>query len=226
MSEFQSPREGKVRILVVDDHPVVRQGLVISLSRTQDLSVCGEAANLPEAMAFIRKEEPSIVLSDLDLEGASGIDLIKQIREERPALPVLILSMHDEDIYAERVLRAGARGYLMKSEDPEKVVAGIRAVLAGEIVLSVKMKNKILGNLAGGKGSASPVERLTDRELEVFRFVGDGMTTRQMAEKLSLSVKTIEAHIAHIKSKLGVGTGRELQRHAFKWSSVPGAPPL
>jgi DNA-binding NarL/FixJ family response regulator len=99
-------------------------------------------------------------------------------------------------------------------------------VLAGEIVLSVKMKNKILGNLAGGKGSASPVERLTDRELEVFRFVGDGMTTRQMAEKLSLSVKTIEAHIAHIKSKLGVGTGRELQRHAFKWSSVPGAPPL
>ena len=226
MAESQSPRDGKVRILVVDDHPVVRQGLVIALSRTADMSVSGEAASLPEAMAAIRKEEPSIVLSDLDLEGASGIDLIKQVREELPALPVLILSMHDEELYAERVLRAGARGYLMKSEDPEKVVAGIRAVLAGEVVLSAKMRNKILGGMAGGKGAVSPVDRLTDRELEVFRLVGDGLTTRQMAEKLSLSVKTIEAHIAHIKSKLGVETGRDLQRRAFKWSTVPGAPPL
>lgn len=226
MDESTLPRDRKVRILVVDDHPVVRQGLVIALSRTADLAVCCEAATLNEAMLAIKSDSPDLVLADLDLDGPSGMDLIKRVKEEFADLPVVILSMHDEEVYAERVLRAGARGYLMKSEAPERLVAGIRAALAGEIVLSAKMKNKILGNLATGKSSGSLVERLTDRELEIFRLVGDGLTTRQMADKLSLSIKTIEAHIAHIKTKLGVASGRDLQRRAFGWSSVPGAPPV
>jgi DNA-binding NarL/FixJ family response regulator len=153
----------------------------------------------------------------LDLDGVDGLDLIKDIRISHPQLPILILSMHDEEVYAERALRAGARGYLMKHEPPDRLIAGIFSVLKGEIALSEKTKAKILGNLAGqreGRGGLS-LDRLTDRELEVFRLIGQGLTNRRISEKLSLSVKTIEAHCAHIKQKLGLRTGAELQYQAF-----------
>jgi DNA-binding NarL/FixJ family response regulator len=224
MVEPEPRREGSARILLVDDHPVVRQGLAITLGRSPGLTICGEASGLPDAMQAIREEIPDLVLADLDLDGANGIDLVKAVRAQYPDMPVLILSMHDEEVYAERVLRAGARGYLMKQETPERLVGGVRAALAGEIVLSEKMKMRILGNLARSKGSQPglSVDRLTDRELEVFRLIGEGRTTREIADRLSLSIKTIEAHIAHIKTKLYAGSGRDLQRRAFAWFSGPG----
>jgi DNA-binding NarL/FixJ family response regulator len=191
----------------------------MTLGRHPGLTVCGESANLSEALLAIVAYRPDLVLSDLVLEGASGLDLVKEVRTRHPTLPVLILSMHDEEIYAERVLRAGARGYLMKNEAPERIVEGIRTVLKGEIAISDRMKTKILGNLAAGKEAKSvfSLDRLTDRELEIFSLVGEGLSTRKMADKLSLSIKTIEAHIAHIKRKLGTESGKDLQLRAFTW---------
>jgi DNA-binding NarL/FixJ family response regulator len=215
---------GPIRILVVDDHPVVRHGLAMALGRHADLTVCGEAGDFPQALKAMETCRPDLVLIDLDLEGASGLDLIRAARESHPGIPILVLSMHDEDLYAERALRAGARGYLMKSADPEAVAQGIRAALGGDVVVSDKVKRKILGGLGGSReaGPASGMDRLSDRELQVFRMLGEGMTTRQMADKLSLSVKTIEAHLAHLKQKLGAETGKDLQRRAFAWVSGPG----
>ncbi len=214
----------------MDDHPVVRQGLVMTLGRHPGFSVCGEAASLPEALDAIAKNPPDLVLSDLVLEGASGLDLIKEIRARHPGVPALILSMHDEEVYSERVLRAGARGYLMKNEHPDRIVEGILTVLKGEIAISEKMKAKILGRMAGSREAKQgfSVDRLTDRELEVFRLVGEGLSTRKMADKLSLSIKTIEAHIAHVKRKLGTESGRELQLRAFNWIADSGSrrPPV
>jgi DNA-binding NarL/FixJ family response regulator len=215
-----SPDRGKARILVVDDHPVVRQGLSLALGKQAGLQVCGEAGSLHDALRAIGETRPDLVLSDLDLEGSSGIDLIKAIRETNPDLPVLILSMHDEEVYAERVLRAGACGYMTKQSTPERLAAGVRSALAGEIVLSDPMKSKILQGLSGRRdpGPAVGLDKLTDRELEVFRLIGEGQATRQIAERLSISVKTVEAHIAHLKSKLGAETGRDLQHRAYGWS--------
>lgn len=215
------------RIVVVDDHPVVRQGLVMTLGRQPGLAICGEASGMAEALKVISESKPDLVLTDLDLDDSSGIDLIKNLKADNSDLPALVLSMHDEEVYAERVLRAGARGYLMKHETPEKVAEGVRQALAGEIVLSPKMKSRILGSLSGAKPSKAgfSLEKLTDRELEVFRLIGGGLTTRLMAEKLSLSIKTVEAHLAHIKSKLGAESGRELQRRAYAWTTGAGAPP-
>lgn len=212
---------GAARILVVDDHPVVRQGLAMALGRHADLEVCGEAGDFPEALRAIEATRPDLILADLDLEGASGLDLIKASRDSHPGIPVLVLSMHDEDLYAERALRAGARGYLMKNARPEVLAEGIRAALAGEVVVSEKVKRKLLGSLAGSRvpGAGLDVDRLSDRELQVFRLVGEGLTTRQMADRLSLSVKTIEAHLAHLKRKLATESGKELQRRAFEWST-------
>jgi DNA-binding NarL/FixJ family response regulator len=217
---------GQARILVVDDHPVVRQGLAIALGKL-GLSVCGEAQGLADALNSVRAGRPDLVLTDLDLDGASGLDLIKALKPEYPDLPVLILSMHDEETYAERVLRAGGRGYLMKNESPERLAAGVREALAGEIVLSDKMKRKILLNVSGKRdagAASSSLDKLTDRELEVFRHIGEGLTTRQIADRLAISVKTVEAHIAHLKGKLGVESGRELQHKAYAWNLGPSAP--
>jgi DNA-binding NarL/FixJ family response regulator len=222
-----APGAGPFRILVVDDHPVVRHGLAMALGRHADLQVCGEAGDFAQALKAMDAFRPDLVLADLDLEGASGLDLIKAARDSHPGIPILVLSMHDEDLYAERSLRAGARGYIMKNAHPDDVAQGIRAALGGDVVLSDKVKRKILGGLSGAReaGSASGVERLSDRELQVFRMLGEGMTTRQMADKLSLSVKTIEAHLAHLKQKLGTETGKDLQRRAFAWVSEQGARP-
>lgn len=216
----QQTEGASARILIVDDHPVVRQGLKIALGQAGFL-VCGEAEGMADAMGQVGAAKPDLLLVDLDLEGPSGIDLIKAVKEAHPELPVLILSMHDEDAYAERALRAGARGYMMKQAPPEQLAEGVRQALAGEIVLSDNMKRKILMGLAGRRepAAATAIDKLTDRELEVFRLLGEGMTTRRIAERLSISVKTVEAHIAHLKSKLGAESGRELQHRAYAWST-------
>lgn len=206
-------------ILIVDDHPIVRQGLTQLIDQEPDLSVCGQVANAPDAMSAIENLHPDLAVVDIALRETSGMELIKDIKLRHPSLPVLTLSMHDEAIYAERALRAGAKGYIMKQEATERVVTAIRRVLAGEIYLSEDMAAKMVGKMVGrvaDKG-VSVVERLSDRELEVFRLVGEGYGTREMAEKLHLSIKTIETYRAHIKDKLGLEDANELLRSAIQW---------
>jgi DNA-binding NarL/FixJ family response regulator len=210
-----------VRILIVDDHPVVRAGLAMTLNKAPDLEICGEAEGIHDALKLISDGCPDLLLIDLDLDGGNGLDLIKKVRESHPKIPILMLSMHPEATYAERALRAGAQGYLMKSAPPDKLVAAIREILAGGISVSESMKAQVLRRVAGGKaeGDGGTVASLSDRELEVFREIGQGRSTRQIADKLCLSVKTVETHITHIKRKLGLQSGTELQHRAILWSN-------
>jgi DNA-binding NarL/FixJ family response regulator len=210
----------KTRVLVVDDHPIVRQGLALLINRESDLVVCGEAEEMHTAMQEIVTTHPDIVVVDISLSGPDGLELLKSIRTRHPHLPVLILSMHDESIYAERALRAGANGYIMKQEATEKVLEALRRIVNREIYVSDRVANKMLQQYIGGNAVAqrSPVADLTDRELEVFRLIGDGHSTRQIAEELRLSVKTVESYQAHIKEKLSLRSARELMQHAIQWS--------
>lgn len=211
------------RIFIVDDHPVVRAGLSAALSRDPELAICGEAENSRAASSLIQELEPDLVLVDLDLDGVSGLDLIRENRASRPLLPFVVLSMHEEELYAERALRAGARGYIMKSESPAGLVAGIRTVLEGGIAVSEKIKSRVIRHLAEGvKPQSDPLSTLSDRELEVFREIGKGAGTRKIAEKLCLSVKTVETHVSHIKRKLQVGSATELQLRAFQLTANRG----
>lgn len=213
------------KILIVDDHPVVRAGLAASLCRDASLILCGEAQTVPEAMSEIFLRKPDLVLVDLDLENGSGLDLIKKAREANPDLRFLVLSMHDEDLYAERALRAGAHGYVMKQEQPAGLIAAIHTVMEGRIAVSEKIASKVLRHYSGLKleDEASRLDSLTDRELEVFRFLGQGGGTRRIAERLGISVKTVEAHIANIKKKMRITSGTELQHRAFLWREpAPG----
>ena len=209
----------KARVLIVDDHPIVRQGLVQLIDRQNDLLVGAEAEDASGAMAHLRRQPFDIAIVDLSLPGVSGIELIKQVQAEKPDLPVLVLSMHDEQFYAERALRAGARGYIMKQEAIERVVEAVRKVLRGEIYVSQQVADKLLHKLVSGEGTpiGSPVERLSDRELEVFQLLGQGFGTRQVAEMLHLSVKTIESYRANIKDKLQLRNASELVQHAVQW---------
>lgn len=206
-------------VLIVDDHPIVRQGLTQLIDQEPDLHVCGQAEDAYQAMRAIRELTPDMVVVDISLKQTSGIELIKDIKVQYPSLPVLTLSMHDEGIYAERALRAGAKGYIMKQEATEKVVTAIRRVLAGEVYVSEGMAAKMVSKLVAGPAEAggSPVDRLSDRELEVFRLIGVGYGTREMAEKLHLSIKTIETYRAHIKEKLDLVDTNELLRTAITW---------
>ena len=212
----------KHRIVIVDDHPIVRQGLAQLIEQEDDLHICGQAEDAHEAIRAIRELNPNLVIVDISLRTSSGIDLIKDIKAQFPALPVLTLSMHDEALYAERALRAGARGYIMKQEAPEEVVTAIRRVLAGTTYVSQGMAAKMVNKIVAGPGekNASPVDRLSDRELEVFRLIGEGYGTREMAEKLYLSVKTIETYRAHIKEKLNLQDANELLRAAIRWANA------
>jgi DNA-binding NarL/FixJ family response regulator len=204
------------KILIVDDHPVVRAGLAAALSRDAAFSICGEAESIQAAMRQVAEHSPDLVLADLDLEDGSGLDLIKKIRESSPRVRVLVLSMHDENLYAERALRAGACGYVMKDQPPESLMASIRSVMEGKIAVSDRISARVLQQFAGRQDEGgSQLEVLTDRELEVFRMLGKGDGTRRIADKLTVSVKTIEAHIAHIKRKLHISSGTELQHRAF-----------
>ncbi len=212
-------RAEKRGVLIVDDHPIVRQGLAQLIDQEHDLHVCGQAQDAHEAMQAIRKLSPDLAVVDISLKDTSGIELIKDIKVHHPGLPVLTLSMHDEGIYAERALRAGARGYVMKQEATERVVTAIRRVLSGEMYVSEGVAAKMVSKLVAGPAQTggSPVDRLSDRELQVFRLIGTGYGTREMAEQLHLSVKTIETYRAHIKEKLGLIDANELLRTAINW---------
>lgn len=210
----------KSRILVVDDHPIVRQGLALLINQEADLLVCGEAEEATGAMHALAFSKPDILIVDISLNGPDGIDLLKNIRSTHPTLPVLILSMHDESMYAERALRAGANGYIMKQEATEKVLVALRRILSGEIYVSDRIANKMLKHYITGSGTLrrSSIADLSDRELEVFRLIGEGHGTRQIAEELHLSVKTVESYQAHIKEKLSLRSARELMQHAIQWN--------
>jgi DNA-binding NarL/FixJ family response regulator len=212
-------RKGKARVLLVDDHPLLRQGLTQLINQESDLIVCGEAEDSPKAFSAAEQLNPDVVVVDISLKGGNGIELIKNLKARFPDLPILVLSMHDESLYAERALRAGSRGYIMKEEATEKVLVGIRQVMAGEIFVSDRMKSRMLQQMASGKAKivSSPIEYLTDRELEVFRMIGEGRSTRQIAAELHLSVRTVEAYREYIKSKLNLKNSTELVQHAFHW---------
>jgi len=210
----------KRRILIVDDHPIVRQGLALLINRETDLAVCGDAEEAGSALRRIEELKPDLVVVDISLNGPDGLDLLKNIRAREPNLPVLILSMMDELLYAERGLRAGANGYIMKQQATEQVLVAIRRILDGEIYLSERMANKMLHLFVGGGSpteQSSPMADLTDRELEVFRLIGEGHGTRQIADELHLSIKTVESYQAHIKDKLLLKNGRELVQRAIQW---------
>ena len=216
----QNSAPAKKRILVVDDHPIVRQGLALLINREADLLVCGEAEDAMGAMHVLASAKPDVLIVDLSLSGPDGLDLLKNIRTTHPALPVLILSMHDELIYAERSLRAGANGYIMKQVATEKVLVAVRRILAGEIYVSDRIANRMLKHYITGSGTSrsSSIADLSDRELEVFRLIGEGHGTRQIAEELHISVKTVESYQAHIKDKLSLRSSRELMQHAIQWN--------
>jgi DNA-binding NarL/FixJ family response regulator len=207
------------RLLVVDDHPIVRQGIRALVEQQGDLKVCGEAGSYREALEAAHGERPDVAIVDISLEGSDGLELTKALRAHYPKMPILVMSMHDESLYAERVLRAGANGYLMKQEVASKVVEAVRCVLAGKVYLSERVGQRILHDTAhpGPAEGLSSIDRLSDRELEVYRLIGCGKKTREIAEVLGLSIKTIETYRAHIKEKLGLRNAIELVRSAAQW---------
>ncbi len=211
----------RTRILLVDDHPIVRRGLAQLINYETDLFVCGEAGSAQEALSAIEKLQPQVIVLDLSLGNTNGISLIKDIRNQYGPIPILILSMHDENLYAERALRAGALGYIMKEEATERVIEAVRRVLRGEIHLSEKIATRLLHNLVGGSNTnhngGSSIEALSNRELEIFELTGRGMSTRAIADKLNVSIKTVEAHRANIKHKLRLNNSIELLQHATHW---------
>ncbi|MCL5096317.1 MAG: response regulator transcription factor [Candidatus Omnitrophica bacterium] len=219
-SEVKSEADrNKARLFLVDDHPVVREGFAQLINYQTDLEVCGQASTAATALESINVLKPDLVIVDISLRGASGLELIKNIRVCHPELPVLALSMHEESLYAERALRAGAKGYVMKQAPTEDVMKAIRMVLRGQLHLSEKMQSGLLRKFVTGiPGESVPdVEQLSDRELEVFQLVGLGRPTRQIADELHLSVKTVETYRAHIKEKLKLRTGTELIHRAVEW---------
>ncbi len=210
----------KHNIFLVDDHPIVRQGLALLINREADLTVCGDAEEAGSALQRIEELKPDLAVVDISLNGPDGLDLLKNLRARHPSLPVLILSMLDETLYAERALRDGASGYIMKQEATERVLVAIRRILGGEIYLSDRMASRMLHRFVGSSQEGpprSPIADLTDRELEVFRLIGEGHGTRQIAEELHLSVKTVESYQAHIKDKLSLKNARELVQRAIQW---------
>ena len=202
---------------------MMREGLRTLISREHDLAVCGEAETAGQALDAVANLKPDLVLADISLPGRNGVELIKDIRALQPAVLILVISMHDESLYAERVLRAGARGYIMKQESGPTMIQAIRQVLAGRIYLSGKMSARILENLTGKHAKASPIERLSDREFEVFQLIGRGKSTVQIAEELHLSTKTVEAHRARVKEKLDLQTMTELISFASRWVETQDA---
>lgn len=208
------------RVVIVDDHPIVRQGLAQLIAARSDLTVCGEADNAADALNVIEQTQPDVAVVDLALRDSDGMDLIKDIRVRFPKMAVLVLSMRDEAFYAERVLRAGARGYITKDEGTASVIEGIRKVLVGEVFLSQKMAAKMLQRLVPGRVDIkAPLEELlTNRELQVFELVGAGLSTSEIAAKLHLSVKTIETYRERIKEKLKLDSAADLLKHAIEWT--------
>lgn len=207
------------RILLVDDHPFMRAGLAQLIDRQADMMVCGEAGDPAAAIGELARTGADLVLTDITMPGRSGLEFIKDLQATHPDLPILVVSMHDEVIYAERALRAGARGYIMKEAGGENLLAALRRVLAGQVYVSPNMSARILDNMSGRRprGSSSPIEKLTDREFEVFQLIGQGKSTREIAKQLHLSTKTVDVHRSHIKEKLELSDVTALVRHAVRW---------
>lgn len=211
-------------ILVVDDHPLMRKGLAMTLQAEPDLNVCAQVADAEEALAALEKLDPDLAIVDISLPGMSGLELIKHMQALKPELRTLVVSRHDEALYAERAIRAGARGYVMKLEAGDMIVKAVRRVLAGGIYVSEEINERLLLGLAAGRQelAQSPLEVLSDRELEVFELTGRGLGTREIAERLHLSVKTVESYRARIKDKLNLKTAAELMQHAVQWVEGEG----
>jgi DNA-binding NarL/FixJ family response regulator len=208
------------KILIVDDHPIVRRGLTQIINLEKDVVVCGESDNIQDALDAIKRLTPNLVLVDISLQDQNGLELIKDIKKRYPRILMLALSMHDETFYAERALRAGAKGYIMKQQLSDSILKAMRKVISGGVYLSGMMSDRILRKVAGGnnKQAKSAVSRLSDREFEVFRLIGAGFGTRQIAQKLSRSLKTIETYREHIKHKLDFKDSSELVQNAIQWS--------
>ena len=210
----------KKRVMVVDDHPIVRQGLSQLINQEHDIEVCCEADSISDAMNTILTCNPDIAIVDIALGQSNGIRLIEEMSQQHPNIPVLALSMHDESLYAERCLKAGAKGYIMKKEAPENVIVALKKILKGDVhisdVLSAKLLHKFIIQDKGD--NRSPMDRLSNRELEVFEYIGKGLKTREIAAQLHLSIKTIETYVDHIKKKMNFRDSRDLFMHAVKWS--------
>jgi DNA-binding NarL/FixJ family response regulator len=217
-AKHKQPARAQKKIFIVDDHPMMREGLAQLICGEKDLLVCGEADDAAQALEHIEKLKPDLALVDITLRTSSGLELIKDLALRVPQTSVLVISMHDESLYAERVLRAGGRGYVMKQEGGKKLMEAIRHVLDGKTYVSEKISAKILDVFSGRQSeSASPVERLTDREFQVFQLIGQGLSTKEIADKLHVSAKTVEVHRVNIKQKLKVATAPELIRYAVRW---------
>jgi DNA-binding NarL/FixJ family response regulator len=212
----------KSRVFLVDDHPLVREGLTNLINGQDDLAVCGEAEDSTGAMAGVAETRPDVALIDISLKNESGLELVKNLESEFPLVALIVLSMHDEALYAERALRAGARGYVMKRETTKSMLTAIRRVLDGDVYVSDRVVNVMARRLGTSRKAAAstPVERLSDRELEIFRLLGQGRTTSQIAEDLGLSLKTVQAYCARAKEKFGVNSLAELLRAAIRWEDA------
>jgi DNA-binding NarL/FixJ family response regulator len=218
----KAERSQKARIFIVDDHPMTRSGLTHLINHQSDTLVCGEAENAARALDLLNGSQPDLMLIDITLPGKSGLELIKDVRAMRPDLHILVISMHDESLYADRVLRAGARGYITKHEGGEKVMGAIRRVLSGKIYVSESMSAHILEIFSGGQPTTdrSSIQNLSDREFEVFQALGEGLSSHEIAKKLHLSAKTVDAHRANIKTKLKINTTAELISFAARWTTT------
>lgn len=208
------------RVLIVDDHPLIRKGLRALIDGQSDMKSCGEAADANEAHVQVDQTNPDVVIVDISLPGNSGIDLIRDLKVRHPKLPMLVLSMHDEMLYAEQAMRAGARGYVMKQEPPERLIEGLRTVMKGELFVSQRMASTMLNTFVAGSARTngrSGMELLSVRELQVFEGIGTGMSTQQLGQQYNISPKTIETYRMHIKRKLGLTTGNELVHAAVRW---------
>lgn len=216
---------GKRKVLIVDDHPITRQGLRMLVDQQPDFIVCGEADNAAYAMELAAKLKPDVAIVDITLRTANGIELTKNLKAHSPELLILIVSMHDEDLFAERALRAGARGYLMKHEASDQVINALRRIVTGDVYVSERVQARMLSRMVNNRTGevASPVESLSDREMEVFQLLGNGYSTRQIAERLNLSVKTIDSYREHLKLKLNLESGADLIRYAIQWVKTQDA---
>lgn len=207
------------RIYIVDDHPLMRKGLAMTIEKEMGFEVCGQAESAEKALNEILEMNPDVAVIDISLPGMNGIELVKNILHQQPDLKILIVSRHDEELYAERALRAGAKGYLMKLEAVEILVSALKQILNGSIYLSDTIGTKLIMKLTSGHGDKGddPISSLSDRELEVFELTGKGLSTKDIGKKLHISVKTVESHRANIKEKLSIGSANELMRHAVKF---------
>jgi DNA-binding NarL/FixJ family response regulator len=217
---MKSPQPKQISVVIVEDHRMFRQQLVGLINKADDMRVCGEADNIRDGFALIKQARPGIALVDITLKGSSGLELLKDLRAHEVAVPALVLSMHDESLYAERALRAGARGYISKREDSAELIRAIRKILNGEIYLSAPFMSCMVNRMINGhgrNGSGLPIDRLADRELEVFDLVGRGLTTRQIAAQLGLGVTTVDTYQARIKEKLNLENAARLRLEAGRW---------